>query len=450
MPTGRLREGRALNHHDENDKLLEGFLRDIAVKGRSQNTATAYRQSIADFLDFTLGLSMAEVSHHEISEWLHFISTRNVGKGTIARNLYALRVFFRYVVLEGVRQDSPAELIQGPRIPRPVPHWLSVPDMRKFLGAADNPRDRAMVEFMYATGCRKSEVIGARMENIDWRARTIKVLGKGDKERIAPFGKRAAETIKAYLRTFPHIQDSGPLFRAELPKQAGGIQLQRGRRWVAFWRENRTFPDGSAKRVLRGKTIGLTGERQRNGRKRDAAITQATELRQAGLTWPEIFAHVSPEAEMSREAQARLQAAVSYRLNHSHGAPPPEPTNQIVTYDEAREQAQWFVAALREKAPRKLSHSRDPNAPLSGRDVERIVRNLGLKAGVGKVTPHMLRHSFATHLLEGGADLRAIQELLGHSSILTTQIYTHCTSTHLQAALEKAHPHWQEETDEKK
>lgn len=449
MPTGKLREGRALNNHAENDKLLEGFLRDIAVKGRSRHTTTAYRQSIADFLDFTLGLSMAEVSHHEISEWLHFLSTKSVGKGTVARNLYALRVFFRYVVFEGVRQDSPAELIQGPRVPRPIPHWLSVADMRKLLDAAETPRDRAIVEFMWATGCRVSEVIGARIENIDWDGRTIKVLGKGNKERIAPFCERAAKTIKAYLRTFPHIQDSGPLFRPELQKQAGGIQLQRGRHWVASWRENRTFPDGTVKRVLRGKTIGMAGKQQRPGPKRDAAITQATELRQAGLTWPEIYAHVSPDAEMSRKNQAALQSAVRYRLNDSNPKPL-EPTNQINTYDEAREQAQQFVTSLRDKAPRKLAHSLNPKAPMNARDVQRILRDLGLKAGVGKVTPHMLRHSFATHLLEGGADLRAIQELLGHSSILTTQIYTHCTSTHLQAALEKAHPHWQEEPDEKK
>jgi site-specific recombinase XerD len=82
--------------------------------------------------------------------------------------------------------------------------------------------------------------------------------------------------------------------------------------------------------------------------------------------------------------------------------------------------------------------------------VTRILRELGVKAGIGNIHPHMLRHAFATHLLEGGADLRAIQELLGHESIATTQIYTHCTANHLRAALEKAHPSWQEERDEKK
>jgi len=82
--------------------------------------------------------------------------------------------------------------------------------------------------------------------------------------------------------------------------------------------------------------------------------------------------------------------------------------------------------------------------PMTARSISRILRQLGVKAGLGRVHPHMLRHSFATALLEGGADLRSIQELLGHSSLVTTQIYTHCTPSYLRTVLKKAHPHWQE------
>jgi integrase len=234
-----------------------------------------------------------------------------------------------------------------------------------------------------------------------------------------------------------------------LAAQQGGIQLQAGRNWVAFWRENRTFPDGTIKRVLRGKTLGMTGERRRTGPKPDPAITQAAELRKAGLTWPEIYAHVSPDAEMTHQEKKLLQSGVYYRLDDSKRKPL-QPTNQIKTYDEARAKAQELVAATKEKSPRKLAHTLDPNAPLDVVQIRRILKDLGLKAGIGKVTPYMLRHTYATHLLEGEADLRAIQVLLGHSDISTTAIYTHCDMTHLRRQLEKAHPDWQEERDAKK
>jgi site-specific recombinase XerD len=371
MPTGRIREGRTLNHHAENEKLLQGFLRDIEIKGRSRHTVSAYRASISDFLDFTLGLSMAEVSHREISEWLHFLNTKNVKKSTVSRNLYPLRVFFRYVTFEGLRPDSPAEMIQGPRVSRPLPHWLSVAEMRQLLGAADNPRDHTLVSFMWDSGCRVSEVAGARIENIDWNAGTIKVLGKGDKERLTCVGRRTLQSMQKYLGE----RKNGPVFVSEEPRfrRQGGVSRDKWGTWRGYWSE----------------TDATTNKR--------------------------------------RMLKVRLG---DYELK---------------TKEHAR-------AALAKYLDEKsLAHPLAGVMPLDRRSIVRILCMLGVKAGISqKVTPHMLRHSFATHLLEGGADLRAIQELLGHSSIITTQIYTHCSSAHLRGALKKAHPSWQEERDAEK
>lgn len=378
MPTGVLREPRALNHHAENEDFLERFLIDLELRGCSKHTISAYRKGIADFLDFTLGLSMAEVSHHEISEWLHFISTKTVKKATVGRCLYMLRSFFRFVVLEGRRQDSPAELIQGPRVSRPIPHWLSVAEMRRLLTAADNPRDHALIAFMWDTGCRVSEVVGTWIEDIDWHLRAVKTLGKGNKERLVPIGSRTLESLRTYLGE----RKSGPLFVSEengFPPniQKGGVSRDRYGTWRGYWREADT----------------ATGERR------------MLSVRIGGR-------------ELRTKEQAR--AALARHLDGKALAHP--------------------LAGMRQS----------PKMPLDARSVSRIVRTLGIKAEISqKVTPHMLRHSFATHLLEGGADLRTIQELLGHSSIITTQIYTHCSSAHLREALEKAHPSWQEERNAK-
>jgi site-specific recombinase XerD len=445
MPTGKLREERSLNHQEENAKLLEDFLKNLEAGGRAAHTIESYRYSVADFFDFALGLSIAEVTHREIAEWLHFLNVRGASAQTISQRLYALRALFQFAKLIGLVKQSPADLIQNRRVPRALPHWLSTEQMQRLLDAADKPLDRALVDFIWATGCRVAEVCGARVEDIQWGERVLKVLGKGQKERLVMFGRKTAEALKAYLQG----RESGPLFREDRAEQQGSVHLQRGAYWVAFWRENRTFPDGTAKRVLRGKSLGMTRERMRTGPKPDPTITLAAELRRRGRKWREIFKAVSPDTEMSRKQRRALRSTVYYRLDDSKRKPLP-PAKQITTTEQARVEAGKLVAALRGRSPRKLARQSNPDAPIDASSVRRILRELGVKAGLGRVHPHLIRHSFATALLEGGADLRAIQELLGHSSILTTQIYTHCSSVHLRQALEKAHPDWQEERNEQK
>jgi site-specific recombinase XerD len=443
MPTGKLHEGRSLNHQAENDELRKDFLLNLEAADRSPHTITAFGYAVTDFLDFTLGLSMEEVTHREVTEWMHFLRHRGSSKRTVSSRLGALRSFFLFLERKGAVKTSPLRLIESRGVPRGLPHWLSIDDILKLVEAAEEKISyRALVEFMWATGCRIAEVVGTRVEDVDWNARTVRVLGKGDKERLVPLSKKTVETLKDYLHAFPHIGESGFLFRRNLPAQEGGIQLQRGLNWVAFWREKRMMADGTVKRVLRGKSIGTARARRRTGPKPNPTITLATDLRKAGRDWNEIF---TATACVTDEQKNRLQSAVYYRLDDSKRKPP-RPADQIRTYDEARLKAQRFVAGM---GAEDMAHTLDPSAPIDARSVRRILRELGVKAGVGKVTPHMLRHSFATHLLEGGADLRAIQELLGHASILTTQIYTHCAPAHLRKTLERSHPHWQGEAHEK-
>jgi site-specific recombinase XerD len=368
MPEGKLREGRALNHHAENAQLLEDFLLYLEVAGRSPYTLLSYRETLRDFMSFTLGLSMAEVSHHEISEWVHFLRAKGCKSHSVSQRMGAIRAFFDYAEVLGVVMHSPTQPIgKISNGPRALPRWLSVAEMRKLIDATDNPRDRALVEFMWATGCRIGEVVRARIENINWDMRTVKVLGKGSKERLVPLGEQDARSLQAYLG----LRKTGAIFLSEKTGQGpraqrGGVSRDQWGVWRGYWRETHA----SGKRVMLSVRVG------------------------------------------------------DYEI----------PT---------REQA--HIALTRYLTAKSLPKPFDTGAPIDARSVGRLLLRLGLKAGIGKVTPHMLRHSFATHLLEGGANLRAIQELLGHESIATTQIYTHCTTAHLREALEKAHPHWEGE-----
>jgi site-specific recombinase XerD len=366
MPTGKLREERSLNHKEENAKLLDGFLKNLEAGARSAHTVQSYRYSLADFFDFTLGLSVAEITHREISEWLHFLHARGASPQTISQRLYSLRSFFQFAQLLGLVKQSPAELIQNRRVPRAIPHWLTPGQMTRLMNATDNPRDLALVDFMWSTGCRVSEVCGARIENIQWDERVVTVLGKRQKERLAIFGRKTAGTLRAYLRG----RETGPLFREERPEQKGCVWMNRKYHvWFGTWRE----ADAAGKRVQRTVRLG---------------------------------------------------------------------DYEIPTKERAQEVLAAFLAG-------KLQSAKQVTAPITADSVRRILRELGVKAGLGRVHPHMLRHSFATALLDGGADLRAIQELLGHESIQTTQIYTHCTSKHLRSQLKKAHPSWRKEANEK-
>jgi site-specific recombinase XerD len=440
MPTGKLREERALNHHAENEQLLKDYLKDLKVGERSPHTIESYRRTVSDFLAFIMGLDMAEVRHGEIREYLHWLSVKKASGQTITQRKHALSSFFHYLQVMDVVKESPVRLVANSKVVRKLPRFLSIGEVDRLIAATETPRDRALILTMYATGCRKAEIVGMRIEDVNWDSHTILVAGKGQKQRIVPLGRKAIESLRAHLNKRQHgpvflFEESGQGARA----QRGGVQLQKGRYWTAFYRENRNLPGGSV-RVLRGKRIGIFGEPMRRGRPPDPAITQAVSLRKQGKTWPEIFA-AFPEAK-----ESNLRRAVYYRLR-SMKRPPAQPLKQIANLTAARREALKLIAATSSAQP--PTPQRSIEKPIDGRTICRILDAAARRAGIGHVHPHMLRHSFATHLLEGGADLRTIQELLGHVSISTTQIYTHVTTVHLRDTMEKCHPHWKENTNEK-
>ncbi len=289
---------------------VDAFLDHLRLEaGYSPHTCASYRLDLLDFARFVHGRGIQDlraVSRAEITLYLFSLRHRGMSPATAARRLSALRAFYRFLAQEGELRTDPTEDVTGPRRRRPLPKVLSREEVARLLAQppADTPeglRDRAILELLYASGLRVSELVELEVGDVDLEAELVRVMGKGRRQRIVPMGSYAVRALEAYL--------------------------------------SRARPV-----LVRGRRTEVLFTSRRGGR-------------------------------LSR---------------------------------------QWVWQMLRTYA-----------------------RRAGIRA---PVSPHVLRHSFATHLLEGGADLRAVQELLGHATIATTQIYTHLTREHLREIFDRAHP----------
>ncbi len=273
--------------------------------GLSDNTLAAYRRDLQGLQDWLAKRDVALVAARR-EHLLAYMGQRRVSSRSLARFLSSARRFYRYLLRQGLRQDDPTRLIDSPRLGRPLPASLGESQVEALLAAPDvtterGLRDRAMLELLYATGLRVSELTGLRLEQINPRQGVVRVLGKGDKERLVPMGDEAWHWLECYLR--------------------------------------------QARPVLLG------------ARRCD-----------------DLFVTARGKA-MTRQAFWQL--------------------------------------------------------------IKRHARNAGIETGL---SPHTLRHAFATHLLNHGADLRVVQLLLGHSDLSTTQIYTHVARERLKALHARHHP----------
>jgi len=278
-------------------------------KNASRHTLSSYQRDLFQFYAYLREFypRAKKIDHIMIRGFLAYLHEQQLKKSSLARKLAALRSFFQYCVQKKWCRDNPAKLVATPKQDKPVPSFLSEEEMAQFLAMPPEDkvlglRDKAMLELLYASGVRVSELVGLDLADINSRERLIRVKGKGKKERIVPFGETAEKSLQAY----------------------------------------------AAQRMLINK-----------GRIDDSAF--------------------------------------------------------FLNYRGAR---------------------------ISPRSVERIVNKYISQAAVRrKISPHSLRHSFASHLLSRGADLRVIQELLGHESLSTTQKYTHLDLKQLLDVYKKSHPH---------
>ena len=314
---------------------LKAFLEHLRLnETASAHTVRAYDSDLSQYLAFLAseaGCRMSELTSSHLDHvgaraFMADLGKRGQAKSSAARKLSAIRAFGRYLRREGVLEGDPAALVGTPRREQRIPNHLAVAEMTAMLDAPDTTtalgrRDQAILELFYASGLRLSELVGLDLEDVNLSSRVVRVLGKGRKERIVPFGSTAGSAIRAWLA------DRDEFLRpvAQDPRQRGQTPLR-------------------AKRVTTGSDPRRRGE--------------------------PLF------------------------LNYRGGR-------------------------------------------LSTRSVDKVVRRYRTRSGI---SPHALRHSFATHLLEAGADLRAIQELLGHARLSTTQRYTHVNVAQLLETYRKAHP----------
>jgi integrase/recombinase XerC len=294
------------------EQQAEAFIESLRNKSSSDHTIVNYQIDLKHFSEFldTKSVSLESVDHILIRDFLnHLYTERGLSKSSVSRKLACLRTFFKFLVREGRLKTNPAELISSPRLPKKLPSYLAESEAFAIVEMPQGDslkalRDRAVLELLYASGLRVSELIGLNEDHLDMDQETVRVLGKGRKERIVPFGSYAARALLEY------INEKHALGKAN-PDNEGAIPV----------------------------FLSLRGAR------------------------------------------------------------------------------------------------------MNARDVQRLVARLRLGLSITRrVTPHTLRHSFATHLLERGADLRSIQELLGHESLSTTQKYTHISIQHLKSEYDKAHP----------
>ncbi|HJU85921.1 MAG TPA: tyrosine recombinase [Gemmatimonadota bacterium] len=297
----------------------------LLERGLSRNSIAAYSADIRAYREFAAARELDPDARGSVRAWLGELAARGLAPSTVARKLASLRGWFRWRVAEEDLEIEPTETLEGPRLSRRLPSVLSLEEVERVIGAVDRggrfpQRDRAMIEFLYSTGVRISELVAIQLDECAWRERVV---------RLVPMERK--------------------------------VRRRDGGRGVV--------------------SVGPKGERAR-------IVPMGSRAVEAGIAY----------VEGERSAMRGSRSEGSLFLN-ARGRP--------LTRVGA-----WQI-------------------------VKRLVRSAGIRR---KVTPHTFRHTFATHLLDRGADLRAVQEMLGHADIATTQIYTHVDAPYLRAEHRRFHP----------
>ena len=289
---------------------IKGFKSYLQIeRSLSDNSVQAYMRDVRKFANYAIPLDLSElkITRQNISNFLAEIKNNDISARSQARIISGIKAFYKYLIIEDYLKVNPTELIESPKIGLKLPDTLSLIEIDKLIAAVDlsnkqGERNRAILETLYSCGLRVSELINLQLSNIHFKEGYLKVIGKGDKERLAPIGGRAIKYLTIYINEVRNHQE-----------------IKKGHEDFVF-------------------------------------------LNNRG---------------------AKLTRVMIFLI------------------------------------------------------IQKLTEEIGLKK---KISPHTFRHSFATHLIEGGADLRAVQEMLGHENITTTEIYTHLDKEYLRSNIIQFHP----------
>lgn len=341
-----------------NRRFLRDYAKWLYAMGYSSGTRQSYSRIASEYCNLLGSRNVKRSTNWDVRRFLILKSRKYFRYVTIYHTLVALRNFFEFLSLGGITSVIPLRSI---RIRAPHPEPPAVPSSERvlrFIRLAKEARESAIVELLYATGCRIKELVDIKVEDIDFESRKIFVTGKFGKSRYVVFGVHAERAIKKYLTG----RKSGYLFQTSRIQKGSVYKCSRTGTWI-------------------GEVSIYTADRP------------------------------------------PVRRRVVFRLG----------PRSLISFGEAwrrfKNKMRWLPVS------RPLAQY-----PMSTKTIRRIVYLLALRAGVERITPKEFRHAFATHMLDGGADIRQIQELLGHSCLTATQIYTHVGRKKLLQVFDRCHP----------
>ena len=339
-----------------NEEVVKRYEEWLVVQHYRPRTKQFYRRIVRTFAEYLKDKSIASVTHLDVRSYIAHLSDQGATWATAFDNLQVLRRFYDFLHLGGMVSYVAPRLVKMRDAPKKIPRTLSEFEVRQFVAAACSLREIALVEFLYGTGCRVSEVISLRVEHIDFEARTARVSGKDPRGRVVLITQRAATALRAYIGK----RHEGYVFQADMPVQKLCVAKCNGH-FIGQWKDYR----GPGTR------------------------------------------YVSMSKYLGSARRMSYQDAMTALQDLTKSANLVRPKNE---------------------------------GPLSTNAIRTTLHRIGRRSGLRRATPHMFRHSFATHLLDHGADLMVVQELLGHAFVQTTANYARVSRQRLLSTFDNCHP----------